>query len=282
MGSGLYGQDEEPTQVSTEDQRQKWISIVCWGVLISLALLETWTGRRYADPDAVCYLDMSDALLRHNWHLLVNPLWSPLYPFLIGVATSLLRPSAYWEFPVVHVVNFVIFLSTIASFEILLRQIIHLRQQGSGECTDQRPLKTWMWQLLGYSLFAWSTFVMINGLRKVTPDLLVATIVYLDTALLLRLRTESIKLRTYLLLGLTLGLGYYAKAILFPVGFVFMAVAFFAATGRPKRVLPLVLTFLVFSVIAAPLFFYISQMVGRPTFSESGSLNYAWHVNGMT
>ena len=50
---------------------------------------------------------MSDALLKHNLHLLINAHWSPLYPFLIGITTWFVRPSAYWELPVVHALNVV-------------------------------------------------------------------------------------------------------------------------------------------------------------------------------
>ena len=282
MSTQFSPHEDGPVQAFGEEQREEWVKVGCWAVCIVFALFEVWSGQRYADPDAISYLDMSDAFLRHNWHLLINPLWSPLYPFLIGVGRWLARPSAYWEFPLVHVVNFVIFLGELASFEFLLRQVIHtLGQENEREDTNSAlPLPAWMWQLLGYSLFAWSTFVMINGLRKVSPDLCVATFVYLDAGLLLRLRLGAHRTRTFLLLGLTLGLGYLAKTILFPIAFVFMAVAFFAAGGGRKTLLPLALTLLVFSGLATPLFLGISHLVGRPSFGESGRVNYGWYVNG--
>jgi hypothetical protein len=225
---------------------------------------------------------MSDALLKHNWHLLINPYWSPFYSFLIGLATWLARPSAYWELPIVHVVNFAIFLGALLSFEFLLRQVICVlgRENRRLDADSAVPLPAWIWQLLGYSLFALSTFVLISGLRRVTPDLCVAMFVYLDAGLLLRLRTGTKRSRTCLLLGLTLGLGYLAKTILFPMAFVFMAVAFFVVGKWRKAVFPLAITLLLFSAVTAPLFIRISHMVGRPSFGESGSLNYAWNING--
>jgi hypothetical protein len=254
-------------------------------VCIGFALLDAWSGRQLIDGgDGVSYLDMSDALLKHNWHLLINPYWSPVYPFLIGMATWLTHPSAYWEVPIVHVVNFAIFLGALASFEFLLRQVICvLRRENCRQDADSTaPLPAWIWQLLGYSLFAWSTFVLIGGLRRVTPDLCVATFVYLDAGLLLRLRTGAKRSRTCLLLGLTLGFGYLAKTILFPMAFVFMAVAFFVVGKWRKALLPLALTLLLFSAVAAPLFVSISRMVGSPSFGESGSLNYAWLIDGKS
>ena len=248
---------------------------------VGFALLEAWSQRQFINEDGISYLDMSDALLRHNWHLLINPIWSPLYPFLIGIVTWLTRPSAQWEVPLVHVLNFVIFLGALASFEFLLRQVISVlrRENGRGDADSAAPLPVWIWQLLGYSLFAWSTFGMLWAPRMVTPDLCVAMFVYLDAGLLLSLRASTKRSRTCLLLGLTLGLGYLAKAILFPMAFVFMVVAFFVIGDWRKAVLPLAMAFLLFCAVAAPLFISMSRRVGRPSYSEVGNLNYAWHVN---
>ncbi len=269
-------------QSSREKSRVNYIRLACWVVLVSLALLELWSGRYYTDPDGISYLDMSDTFLRHNWHLLINPYWSPMYPFLLGVATWLLRPSAYWEFVVVHFVNFLVFFAMLAAFEILLREVMQLaaEKREDEEAGSIIPLPPWMWQMLGYSLFAWSAFVMINGIRKVSPDSLVATFVYLDAALLLRMRRRGLVLKLCLILGITLGLGYIAKAILFPMAFVFMVVALVLGYGLRKKTAPLALTLLVFVALAAPLFLNISRVVGRPSFGEVGSINYAWFVDG--
>lgn len=98
--------------------------VVCWSLLIAFGIVDAWSGKQFTQSDGISYIDMSDALLKHNWHLLINPLWSPLYPFLIGVGTWLAHPSGIWELPVVHLVNFVIFLGALVSFEFLLVQVI--------------------------------------------------------------------------------------------------------------------------------------------------------------
>ena len=265
-----------------EDQRYKLTRLICRSVCIAFALLETWSGRQFLNQDGISYLDMSDAFLRHNWHLLVNPLWSPLYPFLMGVATWLTHPSARWEVPIVHLLNFIIFLGALASFEFLLRQVIRVlgKEEGGQHADSEVPPSAWRWQLLGYSLFAWSTFGVMLAPRMITPDLCVAMFVYLDCGLLLRLRDSNKTTRTCVLLGLTLGLGYLAKAILFPMAFLFMVAAFFMIGKWRKAVLPLAVIFLLFCAVSAPLFISISRAVGRPSYSEAGSLNYAWHVNG--
>jgi 4-amino-4-deoxy-L-arabinose transferase-like glycosyltransferase len=280
----LSDNEVQAVQALAEDRRYKSTRLVCWIVCLAFALLEAWSQRQFINEDGISYLDMSDALLRHNWHLLINPIWSPLYPVLIGVATWLTRPSAYWEVPIVHVLNLIIFLGALASFEFLMREAICvLRSENGRKSPDSAPsLPVWIWQLLGYSLFAWSTFGMLWAPRMVTPDLCVAIFVYLDAGLLLSLRAGNNRSRICLLLGLTLGLGYLAKAILFPMAFVFMAVAFFVINDWRKAVVPLAVGFVVFCAVAAPLFVAMSRRVGRPSYSEAGNLNYAWHVNHVS
>ncbi|HEX8814384.1 MAG TPA: hypothetical protein VF753_02690 [Terriglobales bacterium] len=273
-----FSQDQpQSTPSALEDRTYKRVRLVCWLVCIAFALIEAWSQRMFINEDGISYLDMSDYLLRHNWHLLVNPIWSPLYPILIGIVTWFARPTGLAEGPVVHVINFVIFLGALASFEFLLRQVISVLGPESERSKTSIPV--WAWQLLGYSFFAWSTFGMLWAPRMVTPDLLVTAFVFLDCGLLLSLRSGNKLLRTCLLLGVALGLGYYAKAILFPLAFVFIFLALFMIGNLRKSLLPLALTSLIFIGISAPLLIAMSKRVGHPSYSEVGNLNYAWHVN---
>ena len=262
--------------------QQSRIKVGAWTICIGFALLQLWSGRNYTDPDGISYLDMSDALLKHNWHMLVNPYWSPLYPFLIGIARGLIHPSAYWELPVVHLVNFAIFLVALAAFEFFLVQALPPNTP-IDELQDREPmflLPPSLWTLLGYSLFAWSALVLAKGIRGVFPDLLVAAFIYLDAGLLLRIRAGAKQLPKFLLLGLSLGLGYYAKAAMFPIAFVLMAVAFFMVGEWRKAVRYSLVMALVFGAVAAPLVMVTSKTAGHPTFGDSGSNNYARLVAG--
>jgi hypothetical protein len=275
---GKFSDKQEEAQANVQDRWSRLTILICRIICIGFALVETWSQLRFINEDGISYLDMSDALITHNWHLLINPIWSPLYPFLIGMVTWFVRPTAQWETPIVHALNFVIFVGALASFEFLLRQVIKVLRRADASTS---PLPVWAWQLLGYSLFAWSTIGMIWVPRMVTPDLCVAAFVYLDAGLLLSLRDGTNHLRTSLWLGLTLGLGYLAKAILFPMAFVFMAVAFFIIGDWKKALRPLAVTFLLFCAISAPLLISMSMRVGRPSYSEAGNMNYVWHVNGF-
>ena len=75
--------------------------------------------------DAISYLDMSDAVLpRNTWSKLVNGVWSPLYPFLIGVGRRLLKPSPLKEVVVTHYFNLLFFGFAFLCFEFLLRSLL--------------------------------------------------------------------------------------------------------------------------------------------------------------
>jgi hypothetical protein len=282
MKAAVADIEVKEAQTFTKDRSYEQTRLVCWIVCFGFALLEAWSQRQFINEDGISYLDMSDVLIKHNWHLLINPIWSPLYPLLIGLVTWFAHPSAEWEVPLVHGLNFVVFLGALACFEFLLRQVISLGQENRRKDSPSAAhMPVWIWQLLGYSFFAWSTFGMLWAPRMVTPDLCVTAFVYLDSGLVLRLLTSTNRSRTCLLLGLTLGLGYLAKAILFPMAFVFLVVAFFVIGDWKKAALPLATAFLIFCAVSAPLFIAMSMRVGRPSYSEAGNLNYAWHVNNV-
>ncbi|HWA94572.1 MAG TPA: hypothetical protein VG844_08205 [Terracidiphilus sp.] len=279
----IHDQQASLARTCGEESAYRTTRLIFWISCLSFALFEAWSGAHFTNPDGIAYLDMSDAFLRHDWHLLINSLWSPLYPFLIGIATWLIRPSSNLELPIVHAVNFVIFVGLVAAFDLLLQKAIVIfspAQDGIGRAHEPSRY-AWKYQLLGYSLFFWSTFVLISGLRMVCPDQCVAMFVFLDAALLLDVYSGKATMRTFALLGVTLGLGYYAKAILFPMAFIFLGVAWFAAPKKQRTVPRILTAFLVFIAVSAPLSVCISRMAGKPSFSEAGSLNYAWHVDGF-
>jgi hypothetical protein len=254
---------------------------IFWIIAIVLGAFHAWAGRHVMDPDGISYLDIGDAYFRGDWNTAINAFWSPLYPWLLGLAMRILKPSPYWEFAVVHLVNFAAFLCALGCFHIFLLELIRYhRNQTVGASGDGRvTLPEWAWLALGYILFFWSSFSMIV---RVTPDTCVAASVYLTASLLLRIRRGVASWLTFVLLGVVLGFGYLAKAIMFPMAFVFLGVSLFSV-GSFRRALPRVLMALViFLLVTGPFIVAISKAKGRLTFGESGRLNYAWHVNGIT
>jgi 4-amino-4-deoxy-L-arabinose transferase-like glycosyltransferase len=79
-------------------------------------------------------------------------------------------------------------------------------------------------------------------------------------------------------LGAVLGLGYLAKAPMFPLSVLFFVLLFIyrrPATDRKQ----LLVGFACFLVVATPFITALSLSKGRFTIGDSGMLNYAWHVN---
>jgi hypothetical protein len=229
------------------------------------------------NPDGVSYLDIAGACARGDWSAALNPYWSPLYPWLLGAALAVLRPDAYWECAVVHGVNLAIFLAALAAFEALLAEWLRAGRVRPGEAPR---LPNWALAGLAYAAFAWTSRRLVT-VSFVTPDMCVAALAFLAAALVLRIRRLGPAPRRSLALGLVLGLGYLAKAVLLPLGLVVLLASALAARewGRARRHLALAAAG--FALVAAPFVAALSVAQGRLTTGETGRLNYAWYVGGV-
>jgi hypothetical protein len=255
-------------------------------VLVAVVLggLHAWAGalRQSMNADGIAYLDMGDAFWRGDWNMAINAVWSPLYASILGLAMRLFNPAPLWEFRVVHVVNFVIYLGALACFDFFWRQLVRYQQScPDGSANDgSATLPAWAWWVLGYGLFIWSSLSLIE-IWAVTPDMCVAAFVYLAAGLVLRIRMGSRRWHAFALLGAVLGLAYLAKAVMFPLAFVFVAASLLAA-GNLRRAAPLALVALaVFLAVGGPFIAALSLAKGCPTFGETGKLTYAWFVDGV-
>lgn len=231
------------------------------------------------NPDGISYLDLGDALLGGDAGAGLNGHWSPLYPALLGGALRMLAPSPTLEFPAVHLVNLVVFGAGLACCDRLVREILAARAP-SGREARQCALPGASITGFAYALFLWTALVQIK-LVLVAPDLLVAAFVFLLASQVVRIHRKPESRRERILLGALLGLAYLAKAPMLPI-----AVAFLAATVRtdaPFRAQrgALATSILALSAIALPYVVALSIENERPTFGESGRLNYAWHIQGV-
>ncbi|HYP00911.1 MAG TPA: hypothetical protein VER76_12025 [Pyrinomonadaceae bacterium] len=271
------------------------IERLCWLVAVALGFLQAW-GRRhnsndglaYMGADGISYLDIGDAYWRGDWQSAINAMWSPFYSLLTGLALRLLRPSPYWEFTVVQLLNFLLYLFALLAFALFLRELKRFRdtRRAGDEHDDhqidaQQALPDWAWLIFAYALFVWTSLSM-NRVARTSPDVLVSALVLVASALLLRMRTQRAGWLTFALFGLTLGVGYLSKTFMFPLAFVFLASSLFAC-GNVRRAAPRVaLALSVFLAVAAPFVVALSRAKHRLTIGDTARLNYAWHVNGTT
>ena len=167
--------------------RQKALEFALLSLAVTLGLCRAWAGRHWINPDGISYLDLGDAYIHGTWTATVNGLWNPFYPCFMGLALKVLHPSMAQEFPVVHFLNFLIYLAALASFRFFWTAVIcydHTRQD-LGLTTLPAPV----WTVLGYTIFIVSTLEFI-GLEIVGADLCLATFVFLAAGLVVRLRTK--------------------------------------------------------------------------------------------
>jgi len=250
------------------------LRLLFWCLAIALGALEVWARRNEVNPDSISYIEMAEAAAQGGWHALVNAYWSPLYPLLLSVGMRLFHPAIYWEFTFVHMVNFLLYLGDLFCFEIFLKELLAARRTEGG-LEKGRPVPeriVWIW---GYLLLLWSSQFWL-GLAMVNPDIIVAGLIYVATALLLRIYQGKGTWLLFSALGLVLGLAYLAKAAMFPLSFLFLASAFllFASKrgsylgGQPR------------SAFALAVFIALSKDKHRATFGDAGRLNYARYVGG--
>jgi len=256
----------------------RWLPILFWLLAIVLGSIHTWAAMtsHSMNEDGISYLDIGDAYIRGDWYIALNSVWSPMYSWILGLVMYIVKPSMHWEFPVVHLVNFALYLVALICFAIFWKQLRQWQQERALE--NDLILPEWAWLSIGYLLFIWSSLSLIQ-IWSVTPDMLMAIFVYLAATLVVRIRRGAIAWSSFALLGIVLGLGYLAKAFMFPMGFVFLGMALLTA-GNLRRSIPLALVALgIFLLLSSPFIVLISQAKGRFTFSDAGKLTYVRHIN---
>jgi hypothetical protein len=218
------------------------------------------------NPDGIAYLDMGDAYLRGDWSTALRSHWSPLYAWLLGAAMRLVKPAPNAEFPLVHLVNLVIYVLALAAFAVLMHEV-----RGRG-------LPGWAVVSVGYGAFVWCA-LQYMPLSLVTPDLLVSALVFAICGVVLRI-SRGPSARAATVLGILLGLGFLAKAPMLPLGVVFLIVSTLVIAERPKRIPHLTWGSLGLVAVAAPFIVALSLANGRLTLSDSAMLNYLWRIDG--
>jgi hypothetical protein len=248
------------------------VRAAAWVLLLGLAGVQAWSSRFYPTPDGVSYMDLSDAVLSGQWRELFNAYWSPLYPILIGVLRAVLRPTPYWEFGVVHLLNFLLFAASLLGFEYFVSA---LRQLGRTQW-NKPGLDSTGGTIGAYAVFAVFT-LMMTPLVLPTPDLLVSAAALFVFGALLRLRYDIAPARAGLVLGLALAAGSLAKSFAIPWAGVCIVTALVALRGRSMR--PALVATALWLLAVVPWTIGLTAKYGHLTFGDTGRLTYVWYVN---
>lgn len=256
------------------------VRFISWSIALVLGAIDAWTSRYHLNPMGISYLDMGDAFIRGDWQTALNGLWSPLYSLPLGLMNTLLRPSPKWEFPLVHLINFLIFLGALCAFEFFLRELIKWKQ--ARQSASNKPTNTgipdWTIMVLGYAIFMWCSLGLIT-MSTTAPDMLLSVFVYLAFGMLLRMENGHATWLSFFLLGLIVGFGYLTKAAMLPLGILFILIGLLLVGDLRKAGRPLAAAVLGLLLVAGPFVIALSASKHRLSTGDSGTLNYAWHVN---
>ncbi len=260
----------------TAGSRCGWLRWFFRCLAAGLALAQIVVGRNTFGPDPRSYMELARAILRHDWAMATNAYWSALYPWLLAADLGIVKPSLRWEFPAAHALSFPMYLAAIAAFEFFWVSLLRRREMNPPISRKSVPLAPPQMWILGYSLFIWSTIGDLVLL--INPDLLVTASALLAAGLLLRMEVAGgARKALYVWFGVCLGFGYLAKAILFPMAFVFLAMMIAISKSSLRRNSRwLALAMLIFVAIASPEIVLLSHAKGRITFSDTAKLNLAW------
>jgi hypothetical protein len=255
-------------------QQRRRISGLFLVLTLGFGLTQVWACRYEMDPDGMDYLDIAREVAGGHWRAVANGYWGTLNSVLLAPLFRF-HPSPERELLLAHLEGILILLLAFFAFRFFLNSVLDTisMHKNAEEQVELRSLPEWSLCVLGYSLFLWPSLTMI-GVAIIGDDLLVTAFVYLAAALILRLRRDS-NLLSFVVLGFTLGVGYWAKAIMFPIGLVFLAVSILKVPRWKKNLWSAV----VFAVVAAPLVLALSLPRGRFTFGDSGKLAYSAMVS---
>ena len=258
------------------------LRLAFWIVAGVTGFLQIWLWDRVIWADSLSYLDSGDMLWQGDFTNAITNHWSPGFPFLLGLALKVLHPTGLWEVAVVKLVDLIIFLFTIGSFDFFIKQFCRYYERDVvaeyGGTTLTVP--TLALASEGYLLFIW-TITRLLPAWYTTPDMLVMGFVFVILGLLLTIKMGATGFVSFTALGVVLGVGYLVKAPMFPLAFMFMGIAFLLVGDFKKAIPRVALSFVLFAIIAAPLVLKLSELAGGLTFGKSGAWNYARYVNGI-
>ena len=248
-------------------------------VALAIGVLSAWRGGVFSvGDDAVSYLDLSDAWRTHDWLTAANGCWSPAYPVLLAATLGVSHPSAFWEPLVIRGLNYLLYVCAMLAFAFFWREQTRSVERRAAVMGTENTLPRGSWFLLGFALFLFFAVEFI-GVNLVSPDLALFACVLLAGGIMVRIKDGNLRWGLFASLGVVCAIGYLIKAIMFPLTFVFLGVAFLTAGNKRRMVPRLALALAVFVLIGAPWILMLSRAKGRFTYSDVGRLNYLWFAS---
>ncbi len=248
-------------------------SATVWmAVCLVAGAADAFIGRHAMNPDGISYIDIARTAVLAGPRGLINGYWSPGYPALIAAALRVTRPLPAAEFPVVHALNFAIFAASLWAWHALLQSWINEPSYHGSRWDRTRQAQI----PLGFGIFILMTLAA-TPLSLVTPDLAVLGTTLLIALWYQRLRTSA-DWTAALLLGASCALGFWMKTVMFPIGASLLVLLLLFPPPIPRARAKVLAAVAAWLVLSAPLIVLVSIKVGRPSYGETGRVNYASYV----
>jgi hypothetical protein len=251
------------------------VLFIVFAILIGAAY--SYVSRFSITSDTISYIDMAYEFINNDYKGLINGIWSPLYPAFLAMGFYIFKPDSFNEFPVLHLVNFLIYILALFSFDFFLLSLLQYHQKLKRLDWKNKLIcfEVWALGVIGYSLFILSS-LNIMGLWGGDPDVCFSIFIYLVSGIILKILSGNNSKSNFVTLGLFFGLGYLAKAPMFPLSFLYL---FLLSRELKKNKLNILFSILVFMAVVSPYVYALSEYKGHFTIGESGKINYAWYVN---
>jgi len=206
------------------------------------------------NPDGVSYLDLATAIEHGDWSQFVQGYWSPLLPFITGIAGRVTGLTGPQLITVTHVLNLDAALGGLLIICLWARR-------SPGTYFARAAIAAYMLCSAG-----------LPRIEAVTPDvLLLAIAVWLSYEFLVH------RSRRWLLVGVLLGLAFLAKTSSWPWLVIALPIRLWAAGDAPAR-RPVWWSTLVCGALMLTWVVPMSIKYGHPTLGSSGRLNYSWYL----
>ncbi|MBX9666419.1 MAG: hypothetical protein K2X93_02325 [Candidatus Obscuribacterales bacterium] len=241
--------------------------------LVSIALVQAFAyGPIAYSSDDCSYLDQARYFSHFDWLNGVNGYWSPLYPFVLGLLFKLFNTSSQDHASVAKFVNVAIFIGLFFAFDFFLRQFILLYKEKIQLLSARARVSDRQWMVVSYSLFAW-VFLAVMAINQSTPDQLVAISFFLSTAIVMQIYRDP-KLWRFALLGVALGMGYLAKAVMVPAVVTFIFLSTWKVAKLKQKLVCTLITVASAALVASPYITALTIKTGRFAVGSSAGLNY--------
>lgn len=244
-------------------------------ILITLyGLFQAYQWRDIANSiDLVAYLDIGDALFRGDLKNAINPYWSPMYSWILGLVMVVFKPPMEHELLAVRLTNFGTVLFYTFAFIVFARTCWRYLQQKSVTWLSEPQYWFYMYSLLSF------TGLALGGSDKASPDVLVGAFVVLASSYFLKIITTEKTTANFALMGTMLGLAYLAKAIVLPVSFFYYVGTWWETRKDHSALKNLALAAACEAVIAVPWVVCLSMTTGYFTFSDAPRNFFLWAEN---